>query len=676
MEGKNSTEDHNFEIRVALVGYVSVGKSTVINALLGDQFSEVSMRRTTAGFNHFRVSQKSASSTSTSTSVAETITETGIKTETGGEGEKIRDEANKGEGGKASTSTSTSTSTKRSSAEETHAIISKDNGTIRSDEKESQSQSQSSIVLEKFFDIEVDEAICDMRNDTKLVLIDIPGINEADSSKKYKEYVEQKWDSFDCVCVVMDAMAGVNTLEQVELLKFVHQNNQTLKRIPTIVLGNKVDDPTDEDTLTLVEETREKTIEIFGQGCTEKSLQSLLDAANNGNFYAGEQTKKNNQKQKGRNKNKSNKNKNSDDDEAVFIPISAKNAFIYRKARHLTLDIFHEFDRDVMEKIGRDEVGRKWKKMSTEEKVTVIREAISDPKEYKERLAGTNFDNFLTILTYFIGGCDAQHHLLTSQIDVALKMMMSYNYDNESSITESIHDIFKKSKIIGQTSTDDLKDTFWRVYDQCEDNSFDKVEKELEPKFLQRPMMELERYHKLAVILKWDKELKIISKRMQGLLRRSFSLVIRKKECWSMSGFLDDLHPNDHWTKPDKVQWTNLSPHDWITILFSIVLASRNIEVSQSFGREIRSIEGSLLHLRMHYEPTMVTLINNQYPYGETEVESQWVYNQACHAMDESSNIKDAIIKLEMPEDLSNPCHWGYIAWKYVHISRSIDISK
>jgi len=630
-----------FEIRVALVGYVSVGKSTVLNALLGDKYSEVNMRRTTAGVNCFRILQPDDDDEDNDEDTTCTHQNNDDKREP---------KRRKTDGRKDDDEGEALIKSKSWSAEATHAEISRNNQILRSNADSS--ESVENIVKEQCFTIRVEKPICKMRKDTQLVLIDIPGMNEADSSKKYKEYVKSKWETFDCICLVMDAMAGVNTQEQVELLKFVEENNRKWKNTPTIILGNKVDDPEDFDTHVLVNEAREKATEIFGLACSKEKLKELLDIAKNCEY------------------NKQNTKK------AVFIPISAMNAFIYRKARHLTLDIFHEFDRDVMEKIGRDEVGRKWKKMSTEEKVTVIREAISDPKEYKERLAGTNFDNFLTILTYFIGGCDAQHHLLTSQIDVALKMMMSYNYDNESSITESIHDIFKKSKIIGQTSTDDLKDTFWRVYDQCEDNSFDKVEKELEPKFLQRPMMELERYHKLAVILKWDKELKIISKRMQGLLRRSFSLVIRKKECWSMSGFLDDLHPNDHWTKPDKVQWTNLSPHDWITILFSIVLASRNIEVSQSFGREIRSIEGSLLHLRMHYEPTMVTLINNQYPYGETEVESQWVYNQACHAMDESSNIKDAIIKLEMPEDLSNPCHWGYIAWKYVHISRSIDISK
>jgi GTPase SAR1 family protein len=49
---------HTFEIKVALLGHVSAGKSTVLNAMLRDKFSEVSMRRTTAGVNFFRLHTK------------------------------------------------------------------------------------------------------------------------------------------------------------------------------------------------------------------------------------------------------------------------------------------------------------------------------------------------------------------------------------------------------------------------------------------------------------------------------------------------------------------------------------------------------------------------------------------------------------------------------------------
>jgi GTPase SAR1 family protein len=86
----------DFQIRVALVGYVSVGKSTVINALLSDKYSEVNMRRTTAGVNFFCISQKTSTT-------AEPV---------------------------PVTSTAETTTTSSKSAEETHAEISKDNETL------------------------------------------------------------------------------------------------------------------------------------------------------------------------------------------------------------------------------------------------------------------------------------------------------------------------------------------------------------------------------------------------------------------------------------------------------------------------------------------------------------------------------------------------------------------
>ena len=44
-----------FEIKIAFIGHVSVGKTTVLNAILRDKYGEVSMRRTTAGVNYFRI---------------------------------------------------------------------------------------------------------------------------------------------------------------------------------------------------------------------------------------------------------------------------------------------------------------------------------------------------------------------------------------------------------------------------------------------------------------------------------------------------------------------------------------------------------------------------------------------------------------------------------------------
>jgi GTPase SAR1 family protein len=700
----------DFQIRVALVGYVSVGKSTVINALLGDKYSEVNMRRTTAGVNYFRVSQKAST----------TAVELAPVTSTA----------------ESSSTTTTTTTSSSKSAEETHAEISKDNETLRSavipgsnniidvdmdvdlEEEEESSAGAAATggggdVVEKFFDIKVDEAICDMRNDTKLVLIDIPGINEADSSKKYKDYVSSKWDSFDCVVVVMDAMAGVNTLEQVELLKFVQHNNTNLKRIPTIVLGNKVDEPNDVDTLTLVGETREKTIEIFGQGCTEKSLKSLLDAANNGDFYraggagAGKSSEQTSTKKSKKKKNKSN---DADDDHgAVFIPVSAKNAFIYRKAVHLSVDTFEgkngSSDQDLFDKIGKDEVGRRWNKMSSEEKVEVISSIINDPDEYKERLAGTNFHNFLAVVKYFIGGNDTQQTLLSNQIEIALKSLTAddKNDDNVSGggggggiISENIHNVYKKCTAAGR-STDDLPDKFWDLYDQCEEASFLILEEVVDPSVLQRPFIELEKFYELCGILDWKDEQTTARQRMKEFLSKQFDLVIRNEKAWTFETFYDIARRGgtsgegieersgkkkrrrashngridlSGWkASPKVVTWETLSPMDFEAIFSSVLLPSCEYEFYSKFGKQKVMFEELLFQYRLNYDAKSIdhdlrgdlSSVINDY------IETVLLFGDN----EEEDDAKGAIVKVAMPEDLSDPSHWGYIAFKYIAFCHS-----
>ena len=138
----------------------------------------------------------------------------------------------------------------------------------------------SETVVEKTFDLVVGESIFpadSMRSDTKLVLIDVPGINDSESSQKYREYLTSKWDEFDCAILVMDAAQGVNTIDHMDLINFVHSHNQEKKQLPTIIVGNKVDDPDDEEIATLVQQTRDKAVEIFGDGCSKEALSTLLD---------------------------------------------------------------------------------------------------------------------------------------------------------------------------------------------------------------------------------------------------------------------------------------------------------------------------------------------------------------------------------------------------------------
>eukprot|EP00539_Tryblionella_compressa_P009996 CAMPEP_0178795558 /NCGR_PEP_ID=MMETSP0745-20121128/10183_1 /TAXON_ID=913974 /ORGANISM="Nitzschia punctata, Strain CCMP561" /LENGTH=228 /DNA_ID=CAMNT_0020453945 /DNA_START=1024 /DNA_END=1708 /DNA_ORIENTATION=+ len=227
-----------FEIRVAVIGYVSVGKTTVINALFGEEYGEVAMKRTTAVVNSFRLSSVPEDSMVVDSVINRLPASATLK-------ETIHDNA---------------------------------------------SHRNSSVVREKTFDIALEAPLHHMRADTKLVIVDIPGINEAGTSSKYKDYVSSfsdetnklsakflspltlalssqytdgNWHTFDIVVVVMDARQGVNTEEQNDLLMLVQQNLSSKRVIPVVILGNKVDDPDDKEQKALLVEARKAISDLF-----------------------------------------------------------------------------------------------------------------------------------------------------------------------------------------------------------------------------------------------------------------------------------------------------------------------------------------------------------------------------------------------------------------------------
>jgi GTPase SAR1 family protein len=249
---------HTFEIKVALLGHVSAGKSTVLNALLRDKFSEVSMRRTTAGVNLFRLHTKIPKDAS-------------VMDQAEGDSNEKEDSADDPE--KVDTPP-TDVGSWGSEPEVLHDAshtlqqITHDNSMLR----------QTNQIQESTFDVELDEPLCSMRSDTRLVLIDIPGLNEAGSRDIFKQYVDDKWDTFDCVIAVMDVMQGVNTEEQVQLLRMIKHNLATKKQVPVIVLCNKVDDPHDHEIKMLVNEVRNKVTEIFAPQSMQSTRHTSTEA--------------------------------------------------------------------------------------------------------------------------------------------------------------------------------------------------------------------------------------------------------------------------------------------------------------------------------------------------------------------------------------------------------------
>jgi GTPase SAR1 family protein len=262
----------------------------------------------------------------------------------------------------------------------------------------------STIVKDTSFDdIVLEEPLHKMRRDTKLVIVDVPGINEAGTSSKYKDFVNANWHTFDIAVIVMHARQGVKTEEQHVLLKLVKENLASSKNIPVIVLSTKVDDPHIKEQKALLGQARSVMETLFEVPDRQKALQDLLHGF----------CKKSIKQCLKRN--------------AFFpavVPISAMHAFVYCCGSRLSYEELCKMDADFIHNIGKDGYGRHWHRFGKRKQLEKAFEAVSEDEERQDGVEANNFDEFVKVLAYCIGDRDQHASLMENQIDVAVKRMI------------------------------------------------------------------------------------------------------------------------------------------------------------------------------------------------------------------------------------------------------------
>ena len=127
---------------------------------MGDKFSEVSKKRTTAGINHFNI-------VSTTDVTPEVHQEEATHTNKKHEWEDID-----------------VTKDLTMSAAEILAKIAAENVELRK---------KNNTIQECILDVEVSEQLFPMHPNTNLIITDVPGVNEAGSSEMYLNYVGMNW---------------------------------------------------------------------------------------------------------------------------------------------------------------------------------------------------------------------------------------------------------------------------------------------------------------------------------------------------------------------------------------------------------------------------------------------------------------------------------------------------
>jgi GTPase SAR1 family protein len=698
-----------FSIQVALLGHVSVGKTTILNALFQDKYSEVSMSRTTAAVNRFYLS------TASHQHQEEPTTDGARENHEHTTATTMMDIDDRVESRPTSSTVPTLPPTTATRSEAASSILEQ----ITLANKRLRVLSNNTLE-ELRFRVTLPEPLCEMRNDTQLVLIDIPGLNEQGSREKYQTYVRHRWKTWDCVIVVMDAVHGVNSEEQVQLLETVHHLYDSVKKIPIIILCNKLDDPEDEERMAIVREVQNKVESIFDVNCRQHALEELLLL-----FQSGDDDTKDDDK------DETNSQRSL---YPVFLPIAAAKAFLYRAASRLSLEQFQqqEQQRFNIDSLVRDEVGRfQFNKMSPRERYEVAYKVLSDPTQYQERLASTNFDKFLTVLARSVGGEQVQRRLIHQQLVVTLN-----DITLEDFLDQKVQAIADQHQAIGGTigsSTGPLvRARFWKLFDAFLEKAFQRYRTDMDVLGLSRAVDLLCNYSKLSDTLTpvRAEEAIDIFQALKRVFKFQCQIIEEKAKVWNVAqaAFMNrwikvgttwthhgtvltfpvknkakGTAPDSpfHWERVDKgwknkyskavidgpnnpgrakVTWHNLSPQDWNTILGSVLLASYSFPFVEHFGREKVRLEF------LNKYGSFATYYSSSYcvnciPELEKKARNDLALYTTCE-IDIVRGVTPShptgyslVYQVAQPNSLKDPAHWGHVGWSICHFAESSSIS-
>jgi GTPase Era involved in 16S rRNA processing len=210
------------QINVAIIGSISVGKSTLLNTIFAETYSDCKYKRTTMTPQIYYESGKVKGQAKLNKEIRAQNTEIN---------KNLNEKSEKGE------------TITMEDIKETHHIVSK---------------------IHDFSDLE---------KNIYLTIYDIPGLNDSVTKQLYFKYMEDNFHKFDIIIFVVDIHSSLNTSDEtdilVNILKHCKTNSEQFGiHNKLIILGNKCDDmylADDKKTLILEEELADmkKQLEIF-----------------------------------------------------------------------------------------------------------------------------------------------------------------------------------------------------------------------------------------------------------------------------------------------------------------------------------------------------------------------------------------------------------------------------
>ena len=262
-------------------------------------------------------------------------------------------------------------------------------------------------------------------------IYDIPGLNDARTKTEYYKYLEDNFHKFNVIVFFVDIMSGLNTSDEMDILKFIITqtcfHKERGRDVYTLVVVNKADDMIleDDNSLTLSGELGE----MF-----EQVKQTIA-----GEF--------------GRDK--------LDSHLVGITPFCAKDAFLYRMVKKCPEYVLSDEERI---KIGVNELGKKFNRFTIANQIEKVKKILQDTEAIDTMINLSGFNQLQDKLKSFLKKTRKGFEVANTLYVIRSMRPITEVFDKYQ------HETFVNADIYSRI------DEYVRVYSQLEDIDTDLYE--------------------------------------------------------------------------------------------------------------------------------------------------------------------------------------------------------
>lgn len=481
------------------------------------------------------------------------------------------------------------------------------------------------------------------RDDTVLSFVVIPVIEDAKAAFDGHAYLTEHWKTFDCALIVVDPFQAGEKTHQMTI-----QNIQRLlvdtKKIPTMVICH-----CDKSPQINHQEGRKRIAQLEEQVrlCNEshktKTNHSTMAPMKIGMMSYDSDSD------------------DDDDDSTVYLGDDAD----YDSTGSMSFDINCDYGTSLYNLDDcASELQSQWSFQKTASQLMEFYVAptrtMKDDEEYPIQIR----------LRGLVGTIEAQTQILLVQKETAIKNLKAESF---FPFVQTLRGVCERYRNVDPTRTfkDDVTSNFWDIYAECEDGSFSRFEREMNPERLAFPLQQLCDYRSWIGGLQWKEEEAKLMVACNDLVRRQLNFVLHKNSRWSFDNWYRTMN-SCGWTKsnlPHQQDWNHISPSDWGTIINSLLLASSDRCFYESFGREKIALERArYISVERTPSPSCPFTASDGCPSLDHALDGNYDHGRFLPRYKQTF---ECVVRFDVPEKLSDPSHWGYIAYQHSRIVRS-----